>query len=212
MSLYIQIGLGILAGLALSASSAVWAAPKENNHQKNYSTQIVMLGDSLTQNANWPDYFPKSNIINLGVGGDTVSMVEERLEKATSLKPKRIFLMVGINDLGSTYPPQTVVEGHKRLWDQIQAQVPDTELIVLSILPVIEAKTSFRVSNKSVVNINQQLARLAEKRGLKFVDLYSPMADNNGELKKELTRDGVHLTPVAYEIWVSRISHLVLAP
>ena len=43
-----------------------------------------------------------------------------------------------------------------------------------------------------------------ETKGIyKVIDLYSQFADAEGQLTKELTKDGVHLNDKGYEKWVN---------
>jgi len=42
---------------------------------------------------------------------------------------------------------------------------------------------------------------LAEKRGIPFVDLHAALSDPEGEVMKNITTDGVHLTPASYRKW-----------
>ena len=52
---------------------------------------------------NWNEFFGKvniKNIKNIGISGDVVKGVIERLDNVESSNPKKIFLMIGINDLG----------------------------------------------------------------------------------------------------------------
>jgi len=55
------------------------------------------LGNSITDYCDWYELFGKLNIKNREIGGDGVI---DRLDEVTSSKPKQIFLMIGINDLG----------------------------------------------------------------------------------------------------------------
>lgn len=68
--------------------------------------KIVFFGDSLTEGsyggsyfAHLPDLLPEHEVINRGVGGDTVSNLLYRLESdVLLLQPDGVFVMVGGND------------------------------------------------------------------------------------------------------------------
>ena len=69
------------------------------------SDDIVFLGDSITAAGNWTSLFGISYIINAGIPGDRVYNIIDksnvsRVNSVTSSKPQKIFLMLGINDLG----------------------------------------------------------------------------------------------------------------
>ncbi len=70
------------------------------------TAQIVFLGDSLVERAEWAEFFPGTGAVNRGIGGDTTEGVLKRLDQL-GLKPGksgRVFLYIGINDLLSGIP------------------------------------------------------------------------------------------------------------
>ena len=76
--------------------------------------RVVCLGDSLTEGAYGGSYFealrrlrPDLELVNRGVGGDTVINLLERLdEDVLSLQPDGVFVMIGGNDAISFSQPQ----------------------------------------------------------------------------------------------------------
>src|SRR5438105_5617872 len=63
------------------------------------AASIVMLGDSLTEGAPWRELTGCADLVNRGIGGDTTSGVLARLDEVLKLKPRAIFLMIGVNDI-----------------------------------------------------------------------------------------------------------------
>ena len=70
--------------------------------QNNQS--IIFLGDSLTEWFELGKYFPGLAIINEGIAGDTTYGVLQRLEAIIKKPAKKIFLMIGINDIFNDFP------------------------------------------------------------------------------------------------------------
>ena len=76
--------------------------------------RIVCFGDSLTEGAYGGSYFealrrlrPDLDLVNRGVGGDTVLNLLERLDKdVLDLQPDGVFVMIGGNDAISFSQPQ----------------------------------------------------------------------------------------------------------
>lgn len=64
-----------------------------------YSKPIVFLGDSITEKIDWKELFSKNNILNRGIGSDTISGLINRTDSIVKLKPSKVFLMIGINDI-----------------------------------------------------------------------------------------------------------------
>lgn len=66
---------------------------------ESYKTKadIVMVGDSITDGAEWHEMFPQLNIVNRGISGDTTVGVLNRLEGITQTQAKKAFIMIGVN-------------------------------------------------------------------------------------------------------------------
>ncbi|MDE6135010.1 MAG: hypothetical protein K2F79_05490, partial [Muribaculaceae bacterium] len=58
--------------------------------------------------------------------------------------------------------------------------------------------------------INKRYRELAESRGITWIDLYPLMADEDGNLREDLTNDGLHLLGPAYLIWRDRVLPYVM--
>jgi hypothetical protein len=65
---------------------------------KQSNKNIVMIGDSITDRGLWCELTNRTDIINRGISGDTISGVLNRLK---NLNPnlQQAFIMIGINDL-----------------------------------------------------------------------------------------------------------------
>ena len=61
---------------------------------------IVFLGDSITEFLNVDEFLPSYHIIKRGIAGDTTSGVLRRLGEVIALKPRKLFLLIGTNDIG----------------------------------------------------------------------------------------------------------------
>lgn len=176
------------------------------------ASTVIMLGDSLTAGGDWRRAFPGVKIINMGLNGDTWAGVWGRLDEALALKPAQIFLMIGINDLLQGAPPEEIVAGHRRIWEETAQKLPTAALRVQSLLPYLEAALPGLPPNLDIMWINGQLAEEAAKASLKFIDLFSLMADPDLQLRLEYASDGLHLTPAAYQVWAKRIGPLIQGP
>ena len=62
---------------------------------------MVFLGNSIIEGFDLGFYFPDHQTINRGIVGDHLDGLIERLDNsAVALKPEKLFLMIGINDIG----------------------------------------------------------------------------------------------------------------
>ena len=56
-------------------------------------------------------------------------------------------------------------------------------------------------NNKAIVQRNKAISTLANGRNIFYIDMNADLCDANGDLKEELTGDGIHLKASACELW-----------
>lgn len=159
-------------------------------------SQVVFLGDSTTQLGRWSEFFPGFNVRNLGVAGDTTVDVLNRLHQVTRGQPAIVFLDIGSNDLGSGSPPTEIETRYAEILDRLAAESPETQVYIQSALP----RTS--KYERRVIDLNRRLYRLAEGRGLPYIDLYAAFVCDDGSICNEYSNDKIHLLGPGYVKWV----------
>ncbi|WP_407427935.1 GDSL-type esterase/lipase family protein [Arcticibacter sp.] len=163
---------------------------------------ILFIGDSLTEAGRWNDIIPDLPVLNRGISGDISYGVLARLEEILRHQPKKIFLMIGVNDLKRNVPTAYIVRNYARIVDRIQKHSPKTKIYLNSILPINESKLidAFKsVKNQDVAVLNNGLKELSiGKKNVQFIDLYPALTDQKGQLREDITPDGIHLEVSAY--------------
>lgn len=170
----------------------------------NSENEIIFLGNSITDGCNWAELLQDPRIKNRGISGDVTDGVLDRLREVTESKPKKIFLMIGINDLARGRSVDYVLNNIKRIIKAIQDQSPGTELFIQSVLPVNPDFTVFPDHvNKSheVKKVNQGLIKICAHYELQYIDIYSHLTDKEQKLSADYTNDGLHLTGAGYIVW-----------
>lgn len=166
--------------------------------QMNLKADIVFFGDSLTYYGDFSSVFPDKIVCNLGLRGDTIDGLIDRIEQVRSLNPSVIFLMIGINDVArknSTIFEET----YDKLIKKLKEQIPTMRIVLQSILPVNNIDFSVSCSNAQISNCNGIISLLADKYGLQYVDLYSEY--EHDIIFKNITKDGIHLKSDGYSKW-----------
>lgn len=166
--------------------------------------EIIFLGNSITDNAEWAELFSDPNIKNRGIGGDDTDGILGRLSEVTSSKPDKIFIMIGTNDLAYGKKVDDIIGNYTKIIAQIKDDSPTTKLYVQSVLPVEDALHYTR-PNAEIININDQLIEICKAEGITYIDLHSVFSDENGKLNKEYSIDGLHLNGEGYEVWKKQI-------
>ena len=175
--------------------------------KQDISCDAAFFGDSLTQNSDFRDYFPDTDIIELGVGGDYISMMTDRLFTLQAVHPSKVFVMGGINNLINGMSVETSLSDYAAMLDYMIEYLPGSEIYVQSVLPISEYAEELYCSNDKVYEFNQGIKALAEERGLTYIDIFPAYLTEEGSLPDYLTTDGVHLSfPEGYDIWADAIS------
>lgn len=168
---------------------------------------IVFLGNSITERGTWNELIQGKIVSNRGIGGDNTFGVLSRLNAIVETKPEKIFLMIGANDLaGRRLPVEVVLSNYTQIVDKIIKGSPKTKLYIQSVLPIDEDMIPrFKGRSVFIRQFNEELKALAVKKKVTYVNLHDQFKDETGKIKPELTNDGIHLTPLAYTIWVKHL-------
>lgn len=114
----------------------------------------------------------------------------------------KIYLSVGVNELGV---PDTkdFYEEYRKVIRRINKLQPDAIIYIQGIMHVSKDKSSSDpvYNNTAIVQRNQAIATLANGRNIFYIDMNTDLCDEDGNLKKELTGDGIHLKASACELW-----------
>ncbi|MEQ7801150.1 GDSL-type esterase/lipase family protein [Pedobacter sp. ASV1-7] len=181
---------------------------KKMPDQKN---EIVFLGNSITEGGKWQELIPKKNVVNRGISGDVTFGVIARMDEVLASKPERIFILIGINDMKRGTPPRVILNNYKRIIAKIKEASPTTKVYVQSILPINKRMLPVsyeKLSNANILEFNLKLKGFCEAQGLNYVNLHEVFAGADGELKKELSIDGLHLRSAAYILWAGYLKKL----
>ena len=161
----------------------------------DYLNRTVVPGQILFAGSSLMEQFPvhefqlgaglSSLIYNRGIGGFTTAEMLEHMETCVyALRPARIFLNIGTNDMNpDDYRKKELMERYEKMVKEILAHLPGVQLTLLAYYPV-----------------NHEA--LSQQYSLGFLDLNAPLMDEKGRLKAEFTIDGVHMYPNGYrEVW-----------
>ncbi|MEH2323126.1 MAG: SGNH/GDSL hydrolase family protein [Nostoc sp.] len=164
----------------------------------------ILVGDSLSM------WFPREKLptgklwLNQGISGDTSSGVLKRLGAFSATRPDMIYVMAGINDLRKGASDDTILRNYRRIIRRLRQTHPQAQIIVESILPTRLAK----LSNSRIRHINIQLTQIAKQEGANYLNIYSWFTDMEGNLRPELTTDGLHLSQEGYDVWRSALQQI----
>ncbi|HLI86401.1 MAG TPA: GDSL-type esterase/lipase family protein [Bryobacteraceae bacterium] len=183
---------------------------------------IYFEGDSITRRwdatdypellANWKQNFFGWNAADFGWGGDTTRNILWRLENGEldDVHPKAIVLLAGTNDLapyangiGGDAAVTSVTEGIQAIVDVMRAKAPEATVVLTGIFP----RNDHMALLPLIDRINQNLARMADGKRVRFVSINRKLADRQGRLFAGMMNehDKLHPTLKAYQIWADAL-------
>jgi lysophospholipase L1-like esterase len=165
-------------------------------------SNLVFIGDSLTQWCNWEKCFPSHAITNLGISGETVEGLLARRERIRSqiASPDFIFLMTGINNIANEMYDFLVP--YREIVRNLTTWYKRSTVVVQSILPI----DITWIDNNTISRTNRELERIASEFNAAYLDIYSLFVNGEGKPRAGyLTDDGVHLANKGYDVWAEAV-------
>ncbi len=176
----------------------------ENISLKNPTeNRVVFMGNSITEGwktAN-PEFFSENNFINRGIGGQVTSQMLVRFRQdVINLKPEKVVILAGVNDIAQNNGPITV----ENIFDNIVSMAELATLhkiqpVICSVLPATDFpwKTGLKPAEK-IIQLNDLLKKYTSENELIYVDYHSQLKNANNGLPAEISADGVHLNKKGY--------------
>ena len=200
------LGVGLFLYRRATREPVQGPAPYQKARRTHFDTlavdegALVMVGDSLTDWAEWGELKVAPHVVNRGISSDTVADVRARIDGVLASEPGTIALMIGFNDLDQGRAVDDVARDHRALVSHIRSGRPSTRLLVQSVLPV---GRSYRgaATPSAIASLNERIATHAAELDAEYVDVRAAVADDSGALAADLTVDGIHLNGAGYQRW-----------
>ncbi|MBQ6129893.1 MAG: hypothetical protein IJI51_09550 [Lachnospiraceae bacterium] len=178
---------------------------------ESYFTDALFIGDSRLQGFGFWSGLPATYYCATGFQlykYDTTKVVQTENGKVPIFDAMpydaftKIYIKVGLNELG--YGTEENFEAkYAELIEKLREYEPRAVIYVHAILPVTEAKsaTDKAHNNPNIAVRNAGLEKFAKTQKAYFLDAGPVLSDLAGNLKPEMTSDGIHLKPEYMKIW-----------
>lgn len=196
----------------LVACNSVFAADPFRSHRYDVfkvlplnEQNIVFVGNSITNMHEWWEAFgSEGNIVNRGVWGTFIGETVQHIEAVAMGKPKKVFFMVGTNDLGKNGSRNIddIIENTRIMVERLQRVSPATEIYIQGILPSVYNRVL-----EQLEETNARLKELCDEYGITYVDLWDDLFSLTQD--NTHTLDGLHMKASGYQIWTKKIQELV---
>ena len=188
---------------------------------------VYFMGDSITRRwgtsdrqyadlfSNWNDNFKGWNAADFGWGADKTQNMLWRLQQGEldGVNPKVIVLMAGTNNIGNLSPAgdadaraAETVRGVAAVLKELRTRAPKATVVLMGITP-----RSDNVQVMPIIDaVNRRIARLADGHRIRYLNINARLTDGQGVLLPGMTRDGLHLTAKAYQLWADALKPTLL--
>lgn len=178
------------------------------NGEKEYD--IVFVGDSITElmldgNRGGREPFDEAygdlKTLNLGIIGDRIENVLWRLEhgELDGYKAKVFRVLLGTNNIPKRWTPERLAAGVGQIVATIREKHPESKIEILSILPRNDRKSP-KDAMQRIKAANALYAQLSDGESVFFVDATGLFLNEDGSVKSELFKDGLHPNPEGYRV------------
>lgn len=170
----------------------------------NSRTQGLMLYSGLTDATFYTETgLTVSDVVEKPLIDESKTIVQAIAENSL----ERVYIMLGTNELGWAYS-QSFEQAYNRMLDEIAEACPQAEIILQTIMPVnreLMKNPKDYVNNERIAEFNEIIKNISNKRQMKCLDTHSIMCDENGNLYKEASTDGIHLNLQFCQRWLKFI-------
>ncbi len=185
---------------------ALLAKYQERNPQAQ-TGGLVLAGDSLTEFLPHQKLTVNGPVYNRGIRGIGIAFLKAHAKDLIlDLKPSRLVLLIGTNDLMFGMPPENLAEAIRELLDSIQAELPTCDIYLQSLYPRQDSTQWGPALTDEVEVANLYLRNLT---GITYIDLHSQLVMPDQTLNPDYTRDGVHLTMTGYQVVLETLGEVL---
>ena len=164
---------------------------------------VVFTGSSSIRKWEGIDsIFSEVNAINTGFGGSHMSDLLYYADRLIiRYQPDVVFIYEGDNDIAEGKSPDEVLKDAVRLVRRLTGQLPDTEIIFISVKPA-PARWKFK---DQYTELNRKLESFCAKhKNITYVDVWDAMLDNQNLPDSTLYIDDyLHLNEKGYALWTA---------
>jgi len=185
---------------------------RENAAARN----IVMVGSSHIEGFDAARLLPGRRVVNRGIGSDRIGLTDRgvlhRLDSSVfDCNPGFIILENGVNDLGELWrngtPSVDEIDAcYRKVVERIRTRMPDVPLVIVGLFPT---RDRFAPLTPHILEFNKRLEKIAADQKCPFMDVFKPLADGHNLLRKEFSRDGLHLNEAGYRLWAGLIEQVL---
>lgn len=144
--------------------------------------------------------FPFTTVLNRGFGGSELSDTVFYADRIViPYAPRTVVVYSGENDLQAGKSAEALLADFQAFCAKVHPALPKTQIIFLAVK---ESPSRAKIREKVLLANKLIAAECAKDSRRTFVDVATPMLDDQGKTRPELFQaDMLHMKPAGYAIW-----------
>lgn len=179
-----------------------------------HNAKAVFMGNSITDFWIKKDstFFKSNGYVDRGISGQTSSEMLVRFRRdVIDLKPQVVLILAGTNDIAENNGKIELINilGNIKSMCELAKHNGITP-ILCSVLPCNHFfwREDMKPAKK-IIELNAMIREYADSESLHYVDYFTPMATESGELKADLSNDGCHPNLKGYKIMENVVKRVI---
>ncbi|MDG1709321.1 MAG: hypothetical protein P8H03_11200 [Emcibacteraceae bacterium] len=164
---------------------------------------VLFVGSSSIVYWETAKSFPELPITNRGFGGASLPEIIHYYDDVIKKHNPSMMIVYCDIDVENGKSPEFSVNAFKELIRKVENDFNDIPILLMSMKPtLIDEKLGADVRGNKMIANQKLIEYTNSKPNLHYVDITSPMLDQNGELRADIfIADGMHLNPLGYTLW-----------
>ncbi len=173
--------------------------------KSNTNPKLLLIGDSILHGLDKEDreavrakHLDKYNALNMGFSGDRTENVIWRLQNGEleNINPNVALVLIGTNNTdGNNYPtinyPNELEEATWKICEIIREKLPNTEILLMGILPFGRNIPNFR--NSINIETSKLISEFSNRdKHIHYINIDDIYLNNDGKIIKEIMPDYLH--------------------
>ena len=183
-------------------------ADEEEYTSQNSFSDTVLFGDMIIAGIEDYGYLTSSTIVS-----DNNLTTDKALNYVSDVKdknPSKVYVLVGLNDLNyGTRTADNVAERIGTLVSSLKESLPSAKIYVVSLLPItenFESKSSVKIKQTDIDEVNKKLAESSASMGMTFIDIADAFKDGSGYLNTKFSTGGYNLNHNYYPFFLNKLA------
>lgn len=176
------------------------------NNAKIQDENIVFYGDSITAGYNVKEFFDEYHVVNSGINGNITQDLIDRIETDLyDYNPSTVIILIGTNDIRANISDEEIIDNIKDIINDIRKNRKNARIYIQSIYPINRdvdkeywKDVNSEYNNKHIIKLNKLIKNLCKEENITYIDVYSKLIDDKGNLKSAYTKEGLHLNDLGY--------------